>query len=68
MTPNLPGKATHFRTGFGPTLACGVFASGASFVRTVGREVNCKRCLKSKAFKQARKERIHHFVAAEQKP
>jgi hypothetical protein len=56
--PNLPGRATHFRLGFGPTLPCGVFASAVRFTRTVGREVNCKNCLRTKIYKQARKERI----------
>lgn len=55
---NLPGKATHFRVGFGPQLPCGAWASCAQYVRTVGRKVNCKRCLKTKAYKQACEARI----------
>lgn len=59
MTPNLPGKATHFRVGFDTgAVACGVPASGVRYTRNVGREVNCKTCLRTKAYKKAYRERV----------
>jgi len=55
--PNLPGKATHFRPHLGPggCTACGIQAGPVLSVRKASSKVNCKRCLKSKAFKKAMK-------------